>query len=88
MSDTSGASRGLSQLGIQLSISAQVMISRFVGWSPTHSGLWAGQGACLGFSLSPSLSAPPLLVISLSLKISKINIKKCLALGTPGWLHH
>ena len=66
-----GAPGWLSQLSVQLSISAQVMISRFVGLSPT-SGPVLIAPSLLGI-LSPSLSVPPLLTLSLSLSPSKIN---------------
>ena len=58
-------------------ISAQVMISRFVGSSPASgSVLTAGSLEPALDSVSPSLSAPLLLVLCLSLSLSKINIKK------------
>ena len=45
--------------------SAQVMISRFVGSSPTSgSGLTAQSLEPVSDSVSPSLSAPPLLAVS------------------------
>ena len=56
--------------GIQLVkrlTSAQVMISRFVGSSPALGSVDSSEpGACFGFCVSPSLSAPPLLALSLS----------------------
>ena len=61
-----GAAGWLSQLGVQLLVLAQVMISRLVGSS---SGSVLAARSLLGI-LSPSLSAPPLLTISLS-KINK-----------------
>ena len=74
-------------LGAQLVVHptlAQVMLSRFVSSSPVSgSVLIAGSLGPASDSVSPSLSAPPLLVLSLSLK-NKINIKK--KLGAPGWL--
>ena len=43
------------------------------GFKP-HTGHCSDSRACLGFSLAPSLSAPPLLVYALSLSLSlKIN---------------
>ena len=52
--------------------SAQVMISRFVGLSPASgSGLTAQSLEPASDSVSPSLSVPPLLVLSFCL--SKIN---------------
>ena len=45
----------LSRLSVQLLISARVMISQFVGWSPASGSVLTVQ-ACLGFSLSLSLS--------------------------------
>ena len=47
-----GAPELISQLSIQFLVSAQVMILQFMRWSPT--------------SLSPSLSAPPPLMLPLS----------------------
>ena len=48
---------------------AQVIISRFVGWSPT-SGSVLTAWSLLGVLALSSLSAPPLLVLSLSLSLS------------------
>ena len=49
---------------------AQIMISRFVGSSPTlGSVLTAGSLEPASDSVSPSLSAPPLLVLCLSLSL-------------------
>ena len=51
---------------------AQILISRFVS-SNTRIGLCADSsepGACFGFWVSPSLSAPPLLALSVSLSLS------------------
>ena len=59
-----GAPGWLSRLSIQLLILAQVMISWFVSSSPTWDLAWD--------SLSPCLSAPP----PLSLSLPKINLKK------------
>ena len=48
---------------------AQVMISRFVGSSPTPGFVLTAQSLePVSDSVSPSLSAPPLLVLLLSLK--------------------
>ena len=60
--------------------SAQVMISRFVGSSPASGSVLATQSLePASDSVSPSLSAPPLPVLSLSLSLSQknkeINIK-------------
>ena len=69
----------LSQLGIELLISAQVMISRFVGLSPVSGSLLMVQSLLgtlslpLSFSLSLSLPLPPPLLHSLSLKINKLK---------------
>ena len=55
--------------------SAQVMISRFVGWSPASGCvLTAWSLGSASDSLSPSLSAPPLL--TLSIKNKNKHIKK------------
>ena len=73
-----GAPGWLSQLSIQLH-SAQVMISLFVSSSPaSHSVLTAQSLEPALDSVSPFLSAPPLLVLCLSLsKVNKkININK------------
>ena len=51
---------------------AQVMISRFMGWSPMLGSVLTAWS--LLEILSPSLSAPALLILSLSL--SKINKSK------------
>ena len=54
--------------------SAQVMISLFIGSNPTPgSVLTARSLEPASDSVSPSLSAPPLLVLSLSVSLSKIN---------------
>ena len=62
----------LSQLNVRLLISAQVMISTVCGFEP-HAGFCTGSAVFLGFSLSPCLSAPHLLMCSVfpSLKINK-----------------
>ena len=67
-----GAPGWLSQLSGQLLILAQVMISQLWVWAPRWAPYWQ-HGACLGFSLSPSLSALTLLIhmSALSLKIKK-----------------
>ena len=54
----------LSWLGIQLSVSAQVMISQLRGFEP-RVGLHADSSESAWDSFSPSLSAPPLLSLSL-----------------------
>ena len=56
----------LSWLSIQLSVLAQVMISRFHGFEP-RGGLCTDSGEPAWNSLSPSFSEPPLLMLSLSL---------------------
>ena len=49
---------------------AQVMISRFVGSSPTSGSVLTGQSLEPAWdSVSPSLSAPPLLMLYLSLPL-------------------
>ena len=49
--------------------SAQVMVSRFVGSSPTWGSVLSAQSLEPALdSVSPSLSAPPLLALCLSLK--------------------
>ena len=54
--------------------SAQVMISRFVSSSPTSgSGLTAQSLEPASDSVSPSLSAPPLLELVVSVSLSKTN---------------
>ena len=51
--------------------SAQVMISRFMGSSPTFSSVLTAQSMQpASDSVSPSLSAPPPLVCALSLKMN------------------
>ena len=64
----------LGRLSVQLLISAWVLISQFVGSSPLWGSPRWHRGACLGFSLS--LSAPPLLVLSLSLSQNKQTLKR------------
>ena len=55
---------------------AQVMISQFVGSSPVSGSVLIAQSLePASDSVSPSLSAPHLLTLSLSLSVSKINIK-------------
>ena len=59
--------------------SAQAMISRFMSSSPASGSVLTAQGLDPALdSLSPSLSVPPLLAffLSLTLSLSKINIKK------------
>ena len=54
--------------------SAQAMISQLVGSSPRSGSVLTAQSLDpASDSMSPSLSAPPLLVLSLSLSLSKIN---------------
>ena len=67
----SGVPGWLSQLSIWLLISAQFMISWFVGLSPT-SGFTLTERSLLGI-LSPSLSAPFTHSCSLSLSQNKLN---------------
>ena len=67
-------------------VSAQVMISPLLNSSPRlGSALSARDSLFLGFSLSTSLSAPPLLELvharALSLKINKHTKKKVMSLG-------
>ena len=45
-------------------------------FKPPCQALHGQHGGCLGFSLSLSLSAPPLLTPSLSLKINTLKMKK------------
>ena len=59
--------------------SAQVMISRFVGSSPTSGSVLTAQSLePVSDSVSPSLSAPPPLVLSLRLKNKQILNKETL----------
>ena len=60
----------LSWLNIQLLVSAQVTISQFHEFEP-HIGLHGDSAEPAWDSLSPSLSAPPPLALSVSLKINK-----------------
>ena len=54
--------------------SAQVVISQFVGSSPASGSGLTAQGLELASdSVSQSLSAPPRLILCLSLSLSKIN---------------
>ena len=54
--------------------SAQVMISRSVSSSPELGSVLTAQGLEPAWdSVSPSLSVPPLLMLCLSLSLSKIN---------------
>ena len=56
---------------------AQVMISQSMSSSPASGSMLTAQSlGPASDSVSPSLSAPPLLELSLSLSLSKINIKK------------
>ena len=53
-------------------LSAQVMISRFVGSSPTSGSVLTAQSLePASDSVSPSLSAPPLLTLSLKNDLKK-----------------
>ena len=64
----------LSQLSVQLLVSAQVMISQFVGSSPTSGPVLIAESLePASDSVSPSLSAPPLLALCLSHSLSKIK---------------
>ena len=57
--------------------SAQVMISRSVSSSPASGSVLTAQNLEPGSdSMSPPLSAPPLLMLCLSLSLPKINIFK------------
>ena len=54
--------------------SAQVMISQFAGLSPASGSVLTAQSLePASDSVSPSLSAVPLLMLTLSLSLSKIN---------------
>ena len=65
--------------------SAQVTISRSVSSSPTSGSVLTAQSLePVSDSVSPSLSAPPLLMLCLSLSLSKINIKKGRLGGSVG----
>ena len=58
-------------LSVRLLILAQVMISWFVGSSPTSGSALRAQGLLGILSLTLSLSVPPPVMLSLSLKINK-----------------
>ena len=58
---------------VKRSTSAQVMISQFVSSSPRQAVLTAQSLDPASDSVSPSPSAPPLLAVSDSLSLSKIN---------------
>ena len=58
-----GAPGWLSWLSVQLLILAPVMISSFMRSSPMSRSVCWHRGDCLEFSLSPSLSAPPPLML-------------------------
>ena len=61
-------------LSVKLPTSAQVMISRFVSWSPTSGSVLTAQSLePASDSESPSLSLPLPYSHSLSLSLSKIN---------------
>ena len=68
-----GAAGWLSCLSIPVLVLAQVMISRFVGSSPTFGSVPTDSVSALD-SVCVCLSVPPLLMLSLSLSLSKINI--------------
>ena len=56
---------------------AQVMISQFVSSSPASGSVLTAQSPeRASDSVTPSLSAPPLLVLTLSLSLSLSKIKK------------
>ena len=81
-----GASGWLSQLSVQLLVSAQVMIPQFVSSSPALGSLLSAQSPLQVLCPSLSLSLPCSLARSLSLSLSlslksKINIKKKKRLG-------
>ena len=58
-------------------ISAQVMISHFVSLSPASGSVLTAQSLePASDSVSPSLSAPPPLMLALSLSLSPSNINK------------
>ena len=62
---------------VERSTSAQVMISQFVSSSPASGSVLTAQSLeSASDSVSPSLSAPPLLTLCLSLSFLKINTKK------------
>ena len=62
-----GAPGWLSGLSVQLLVSAQVMISRFMASSPASGSVLTAQSLLGILSLSSSPCAPPLLTLSLSL---------------------
>ena len=67
-----GVPGGLGRWSIRLLVSAQVTISRFVSSSPASgSGLTAQSLEPASHSVSPSLSAPSLLTLCLSLSQNK-----------------
>ena len=67
--------------------SAQVMISQSVSSSPVSGSVLTAQSLePASDSVSPSLSAPPLLVFSLSLSLSLSLSKRNKHYGAPGWL--
>ena len=71
---STGVHGWLSRLNVQLLTPPQVMISRFVGSSPALGYVLIAQSLLGIFSLP--LSAPPLLMLSFSLKINKYNLKE------------
>ena len=70
---TTGASGGLSQLSVQLLVSAQVVISQLLSLSPTSSSMLTAQNLLEILAPSPSLCSSPAHSLSLSLKINKLR---------------
>ena len=68
-----GAPGWLSQLSVQLLTLVQVMISQLMSWSPASVSVLTAQNPEPLRILSPSLSAPPPLMLCLSLSPWKIN---------------
>ena len=65
-----GAPGWLSRLSVQLLVSAQVMISRFMSSSPVSGSVLIAQGLePASDSMFPSLSAPPPLMLCLCLSL-------------------
>ena len=69
-----GAPGWLSQLSISLLVSAQVMILQFHEFKP-HIRLCTGSMEPVWNYFSPSFSAPPPLMLSLSLSVNKLKKK-------------
>ena len=66
---------------------AQVTISEFVGLSPLSGSVLTARSLEPALhSVSPSLSAPPPLILSLSLSLSLCLSKINKHYGAPGWL--